>query len=71
MKGSSSGVRAAASAPKADVATWMAVEAELRAAFIGASGSTPARLLAVARILIDIATRLARVDGGPRFTRPR
>jgi len=71
MKDSGSGVRARDPAPTADVATWMAIEAELRAAFINKGGPTPARLLAVARILIDLATRLARVDGGPRFTRPR
>lgn len=71
MKETGSGIRARDPAPTADVATWMAIEAELRSAFIQAHGSTPKRLLAVARILIQLATRLHNVDGGPRFTRTR
>lgn len=69
MKRGPSGVRTTDPASSADVATWMSIEDELRGAFIGSRGSTPARLLAVARILIGLAVRLHRVDGGPRFTR--
>ena len=71
MKRTPSGIRNTDKAPGADIATWMSIEAELRGAFINSHGSTPARLLAVARILIDLAARLARVDGGARFTETR
>lgn len=71
MKRGPSGVRVTDPVDSTDLGLWMSIEDELRGAFINAGGPTPARLLAVARILIQLATKMHRVDGGPRFTRPQ
>lgn len=72
MKTEGTGVRCTDKAPSADVALWMSIQGDLRAAFINATGSTSSRLLSVARVLIETATRHhKRIDGGPRFMRTR